>query len=311
MTKGLGALDQIPDENDKDGWDDLRQTVKSEQREIIEFQESQQADVAFTFDIPLKPDTPDYAKKEFVQLTKQNARIALQESQRKATDLYPVVQSWDFESARKCTLFYENYGFDGVGVGGLVPYSRNLKKRIEILLGVKSATERPVHALGATAIHHLYAMAAIGVDSLDSQTYADYAHYRHYILPQTGQRKCVGENVTTEKKHRFRYMPCSCPYCQKADEAKRRGDVEYASQYFGQSGSEAAAKLAKHNLITMLNEIQLINSALEGEWFNKLVKKRREENRSIDRVIKYIEEKSEKYPSIDNELNFDPSKISG
>lgn len=304
MTKGIGALDQIPGRNEKKSWRDLEETIKSEQREIIRFQENQNADVAFTFDIPIKPDTPEYAKDEFIRLTKQNARLALRESKDTATKIYPVVQSWDFDSARKGTLFYENYGFDGVGVGGLVPYAKNIEKRIEILLGVRSVTDRPIHALGATAIHHLYAMAALGVDSLDSQTYANYANYRHFILPQTGQRKCIGENVKTETQYRFKHMPCACPYCCEANRLQREGELRFASQYYGQSGSEAAAKLAKHNLITMLNEINLINSAMEGGWFDKLLRKRREENSSINRVINYIEEKASEHPEIENQVNF-------
>lgn len=305
MTKGIGALENVPDKDDTEAWEELRDRIRSEQLEILKFQESQEADVGFTFDLPVKPDTPDYARERFLELTKENAITALEEQDRSEMNLYPVVQSWDFGSAREMTEFYDEHDFDGIGVGGLVPYSQNLKKRVEILLGVRSATDKPIHALGATGVPHLYAMAALGVDTVDSQTWADYARFRHYILPQTGQRKCIGKNVESEKQHFFKRLPCSCPFCRKSTKEMRENGYEYASDYLGEGGSENGAQLAMHNLSVMLNELGLINGAIEGEWFNKLLDKKRDENRSINRVVGYIEDKLEEYPELVDRVQID------
>ncbi len=288
LTKGMGNYFDQPDTVMKN-LDKIKKEYEKKQISILKYQEQQNADVAFTLDIPLLPKLDIKLKKKLIEITKNNAKIAFDNRKNKNVKLYPVVQSWSFETAKDLASYYQNLEIDGMGVGGLVPYSSNLKKRLEILIGVRSETTLPIHALGTTGIPHLYALAAININSVDSKTYADYSRFRHFINPQTNKRCCVGLNVKTEKKYRFEKLPCNCQICQWIKDNKKELGIKFESDYYAKSDSAASSKLALHNLMVIIDEVNEINEAIKINNFDQLVERKRSVNRSIDRAIRTLE----------------------
>jgi tRNA-guanine family transglycosylase len=163
--KGLGIL--------KTEFDGIKEILHP--AEVLELQE-RIADVGFTLDFPIPPGMDTQKAKQRQKLTIANAHWAIANRRRKDLRLFAVVQSWDKESAKVCAREYQNAGFDGIAIGGMVPRSKNLGLVIEIIEAVRSEIgDLPIHVFGLGKPKTVEILYRAGVDSVDSSSYAKMA----------------------------------------------------------------------------------------------------------------------------------------
>lgn len=102
--------------------------------------------------------------------------------------------------------------------------------------------------------------AAMGCDLFDSAAYALYAREGRYLTVQ-GTRKLA----------EMKYLPCSCPVCQK-----------YTHQELMDS-PQRTKELARHNLYISLQEIKLVRQSIrEGSLWDLLEARCRSHPRMLD-----------------------------
>jgi len=163
--KGLGIL-EIENEDEIETIDP---------KSVLEFQE-EIADIAFTLDFPIPPGLDQEEAQLRQKLTIANALWALRNRRNKRMRLYACIQAWDETSARTCTEAYRDRGFDGIGIGGLVPRLRNLKEVETIVKTVRQEIpDLPLHAFGVGKPEITQKLIRWGVDSVDSSSYVQAA----------------------------------------------------------------------------------------------------------------------------------------
>ena len=144
-------------------------------RDVLEFQETH-ADVAFTLDFPIPPSMKEEDRKTRLELTIANALWAVDNRRRMDMPLYGCVQGWDVDSYRACALAYRDAGFDGIGIGGLVPRVRDRPLVLAIVDAVREAVpDKPLHAFGVGVPETVAMLFERGVQSVDSSTYVKMA----------------------------------------------------------------------------------------------------------------------------------------
>ena len=90
--------------------------------------------------------------------------------------LFAVIQGWDMESIATCAKHYQDVGFDGVALGGMVPRVKNRKFVLECIKIVREILpEIPLHVLGLGNPNFLKELYQAGVDSVDSSSYVKAA----------------------------------------------------------------------------------------------------------------------------------------
>ena len=148
---------------------------KTHPRDVLEFQETH-ADVAFTLDFPIPPSMDAKDRKERLELTIANALWAVENRRRTDMPLYGCVQGWDVDSYRACAAAYRDAGFDGIGIGGLVPRARDRSLVLAIVDAVGEAVpDKPLHAFGVGVPETVAMLFERGVQSVDSSTYVKMA----------------------------------------------------------------------------------------------------------------------------------------
>lgn len=153
---------------------------------VLEFQE-EIADIAFTLDFPIPPETNHGEAKKRMELTIANAHWAIRNRRRKDLKLYACVQAWDAESARACAKAYDGADFDGIAIGGLVPRARNEKLVFNIVEAVReSLPDKPLHVFGLGKPDMVKELYERGVQSVDSSSYVKLAaDGRLWTAPQS------------------------------------------------------------------------------------------------------------------------------
>jgi 7-cyano-7-deazaguanine tRNA-ribosyltransferase len=229
--------------------------VKLSNREIIQYQEQIDTDIATILDVPTG-----------WRVSQQYARHTVAETLKRAKELSKVKSRDDIawvgpvqggnhldlvaESARKMgklpfqihalgspTPVMEQYLFDTL-VNMIMTAKMNLP------------LERPLHLFGA-GHPFMFALAiALGCDLFDSAAYAIYAREDRYMT-ETG----------TVRLRELEYFPCSCPVCTKTSPEKA----------LAMSKTERQAFLARHNLYVCFSEIRQIKQAvIEGRLWEHL-----------------------------------------
>lgn len=165
-ARGLGTL-EIEGSDGTNSW---------HPRDVLELQE-RIAEVAFTLDFPVSPNTSVAEAQRRQELTIANALWAIQNRRRADLKLYACVQAWDVKSARMCTKSYVGHGFDGLAIGGLVPRARTWDLVLGIVRAVREeiGPELPLHVFGLGKPETVTQLYAEGVDSVDSSAYVQLA----------------------------------------------------------------------------------------------------------------------------------------
>ncbi|GGJ47893.1 hypothetical protein [Deinococcus roseus] len=143
--------------------------------EVLSFQEAH-ADTAFTLDFMLTPELSARERRKRCEWTVTNAVWAKQNQQHSSMKLYASLQACCAHTAREAAKTYRDAGFDGIGVGGLVP-RLNDKTELRTLLEpvLEEAGDLPVHAFGLGSPKLLLLLQEIGVHSADSSSFVQWA----------------------------------------------------------------------------------------------------------------------------------------
>lgn len=249
---------------DSGGFTVLRKNLVLNPVDILRFQEESGANIASTLDYPISPQMPYEEKIKRTKMTIKNAITMLKLKQKDDLKLYASIHAWDMKSAKIIANKLSNYEFDGYAVGSLIPIRGNYSKITEIICGIKNSLKgKNIHCFGFSGIDGIFMAALLGITSFDSTTYLTYARYRHYIIPQTGQRICLGQRVKTEKRYCLEELPCSCPICLK-----------HTIKDFIQNNSQAVGLLSLHNLFVLVSYVKLINDALRNGFYGELLERR-------------------------------------
>jgi len=257
--------------------------VKLSNREIIEYQEQIDTDIATILDMPTGWQVSQQYARHTVEETLKSARELAKIKARDDIAWVGPIQGGNHlslvaHSAKKMgklpfqihalgspTPVMERYLFDTL-VNMIMTAKMNLP------------LERPLHLFGA-GHPFMFALAiALGCDLFDSAAYAIYAREDRYMT-ETG----------TARLRELEYLPCSCPACTKTSPEKT----------IALSKTERQAFLARHNLYACFFEIRRIKQAIvEGRLWEHLAM-RAHGHPSLLRAVKelskfkhYLEENS-------------------
>lgn len=143
--------------------------------QILDFQE-EHADIAFTFDFPIPPNSCLTEAKRRQRLTIANAIWGLKNRRRKDLYLFACIQGWDRNSASTCAAKLAGHPFDGFAIGGLVPRARDWGLISSMVTAVRSEIgDRPLHVFGLGTPAMTSRLFDLGVDSVDSSSYVKMA----------------------------------------------------------------------------------------------------------------------------------------
>ncbi len=149
--------------------------------------------------------------------------------------------------------------FDVHAIGGVVPLMEDYRfaelARVVLHAKRRLGHAKPVHLFGA-GHPMVFALAALlGCDLFDSAAYALYARDGRYITPQG-----------TFKLQELKELPCSCDVCLEHSAGELRS----------LEPEERERLLAKHNLISCLEEIKRVRQAIyEGSLWELVAQRAR------------------------------------
>jgi len=249
--------------------------VKLSNREIVQYQEQIDTDIATILDVPTG-----------WRVSQQYARHTVEETLKRARELTKIKSRDDIawvgpiqggnhlslveNSAKKMgklpfqihalgspTPVMEQYLFDTL-VNMIMTAKMNLP------------LERPLHLFGAGHPFMFSLAIALGCDLFDSAAYAIYAREDRYMT-ETG----------TARLRELEYLPCSCPACTRTSPEKA----------IALSKKERQAFLARHNLYACFSEIRRIKQAIiEGRLWEHLGMRARGHPallRAVKELVKY------------------------
>jgi queuine/archaeosine tRNA-ribosyltransferase len=123
-------------------------------------------------DIPLvRRDLSRDLRERLLRRTILNAELALRLAEKLGIEVMLVAQGWDADSYRSCARVYADLGARYVGVGSLVPRSRNPDYLETVLSAVREVVGRGVHLhLFGVSSPRAIARLARYVDSIDVST---------------------------------------------------------------------------------------------------------------------------------------------
>lgn len=231
--------------------------------EILDFQFAIKSDISVPLDIPTPPDVSRERAESELNITEKRLQEAAS-LERDALLAGPIQGSTYSDLRKRAGRFARDLGFDIYPVGGVVPLMEAYRFRdlVDVVVSAKKGLGSgvPVHLFGAGHPMIFALAAAMGCDLFDSAAYALYAREGRYLTVQ-GTRKLA----------EMKYLPCSCPVCQK-----------YTHQELMDS-PQRARELARHNLYVSLEEIKLVRQSIrEGSLWDLLETRCRSHPRMLD-----------------------------
>jgi helicase len=143
--------------------------------DVLDVQEMQ-ADVAFTLDFPVPVGSTQREANRRLKLSMANAVWALENRRRQDLPLFACTPVTDLQTLRSCVADLAREGFDGVALGGLVPYASNPDFVLAAIETARSAApELPMHVFGLGKPQLVRRLFNAGVDSVDSSSYVQSA----------------------------------------------------------------------------------------------------------------------------------------
>ncbi|MBD3230494.1 MAG: tRNA guanosine(15) transglycosylase TgtA [Candidatus Lokiarchaeota archaeon] len=228
-------------------------------KEIIEFQEILNPDIATILDVFTDTDDYQIAKNGVVETIKRAKQcIEIRDNSDGGTMWAAPIQGGKFfDLIDFCAKRLSELDFNYHPIGTLAPALMNYNYR-PVLQAIATAkinmnVSRPLHAF---SIGHpmFFALSVLfGSDLFDSSSYALYAKGERYITP-----------TATLDFNDLQEFPCSCPTCLKYSPEEIR---ELEKQ-------EKIKLLAKHNLHACLDEMKRIREAIRQDSLWELVQSR-------------------------------------
>ncbi|MEM2083115.1 MAG: tRNA guanosine(15) transglycosylase TgtA [Nitrososphaerota archaeon] len=224
----------------------FRGEIKISQKEIIEFQEKIGTDVGVMLDVPSKNENYEETRQSVLE-TIERAKEWEKIKSSKNVFWEGVIQGGGFRdlveySCRRMREF--NFDIFAVGVPPLL--WKNYEFKSITLQGLTTKinipSNKPLHAFGIGHPIIFCFLVAIGYDIFDSASYAIYARDLRYIT-----------EYGTKKIDKLEFLPCNCPICSKYT-IKEIKEMEK---------NDKIKIIAKHNLYTILKEINIIKQAIK------------------------------------------------
>ncbi|MFX0014235.1 MAG: tRNA guanosine(15) transglycosylase TgtA [Promethearchaeota archaeon] len=238
-------------------------------QEITLFQEQIDTDIGVFLDVPVKRGTYEESKLALEEtLNRADEHIHHRSSTDSILWSGPIQGGEFLDLIEKSCVEMAQKDFRVHPIGSVVPLLEkyDFETVIQIVLKVKEflPENRPIHLFGAG--HPLFFAIAVylGIDMFDSAAYIRYAKKGRYITA-----------YGTEYLEKLQFLPCSCEVCQKYSvyELKR---LDHENR---------TLLLAKHNLITSLEEIRRVKQAIIDGRLYELVLARMMSHPSLARGI--------------------------
>lgn len=221
-------------------------SVEVNQKEIIEYQQKIDSDIATILDIPTGWKISHDKAKQTVIETIQRAKDFLKT---KKTDeilwVGPVQGGKHLDLVEKSAKIMGKMPFQihALGSPTEVMESYRFDVLVDMILTAKKnlPLNRPLHLFGAGHPFMFSLAVALGCDLFDSASYALYARRNRYMT----------ENGTSQLE-KLTYFPCSCPDCSK----------NTPEEIINGPAKEREIFLARHNLFVCAAEIRRIKQAI-------------------------------------------------
>ncbi len=224
-------------------------------REIVEYQEAINTDIATILDIPTG-----------WQASKKHATYTVNETLKRAKELTSITTHKDIiwvgpvQGGQHLDLIAYSakemgkIPFHIYALGSPTPVMEQylFDILVDMILTAKKnlPTEHPLHLFGAGHPFMFALAVALGCDIFDSAAYAIYAREDRYMT-----------EYGTRRLDELEYFPCSCPVCTRNDPSK----------VMAMERMEKQKKLAQHNLFVSFSELKLIKQAIiEGRLWEHL-----------------------------------------
>ncbi|MBN1785730.1 MAG: tRNA-guanine transglycosylase [Candidatus Methanofastidiosa archaeon] len=226
---------------DSGGFQYMRKGAELDPMDVLGYQKMARSDVAVTFDYPITPGLDEQNKLLRLERSISSANMMLE----KKGDmmLYGAIHG---STPREIVDYIGclDDGFDGFGIGSLVPRKSQYAYLSGIISAVRNRTDKPLHAFGITGFPAMYALSYLGIDTFDSWTYLVAASFKEYIHPEKLNR--------IKRLKELSSLPeCGCPVCQ-----------EHGLKDFVGPDSASEMLLALHNLYVFMREMENVREAV-------------------------------------------------
>ena len=221
--------------------------VEATNREIIQFQEQIDTDIATILDIPTGWGiSQEYAKRTVETTWKRAKELSKIKTRDDILWVGPVqggvYLNWLARSSKKMGKL--PFKIHAIGSPTPVMEQYLFDTLVDMIMTAKInlPLERPVHLFGAGHPFMFSLAVALGCDLFDSAAYALFAREDRYMT-ETG----------TTRLSNLQYFPCSCRVCSSANPADVKQRPKKKREEF----------LARHNLHVSLAEIKRIKQAIK------------------------------------------------
>ncbi|MFQ6053496.1 MAG: tRNA guanosine(15) transglycosylase TgtA [Candidatus Bathyarchaeia archaeon] len=246
--------------------------VEAAPDEIIEFQKRIGSDIAVILDVPTGWDVPRARAEWTVEETLRRARAALPLIEGDGALWVGPVQGGGYldlveRSAR--SIGSMPFQIHALGSPTQVMERYLFTVLVDMIMAAKLnlSPDRPLHLFGAGHPMMFSLAVALGCDMFDSAAYALYARKDRYLTLRG-----------TVRLRDLRYLPCSCPICQRYDA------IELKEMLKG----ERIKALAEHNLHVSMTEIDTVKQAITEGTLWKLLETRSRAHPSLASALKHL-----------------------
>jgi len=229
--------------------------VKLSNREIIQYQEQIDTDIATILDVPTGWQvSQQYARQTVAETLKRAQELSKIKSRDDIAWVGPIQGGNHLDLVAHSAKKMGKLPFQIHALGSPTPvmeqYLFDTLVNMIITAKMNLPLERPLHLFGAGHPFMFSLAIALGCDLFDSAAYAIYARENRYMT-ETG----------TARLRELEYFPCSCTACTKMNPEK----------VIALSKTKRQAFLAKHNLYVCFSEIKRIKQAIiEGRLWEHL-----------------------------------------
>ncbi len=241
-------------------------------KEIVDFQEVIDADIATILDIPTGWDvTKGYARYTVKETLKRAKALKKMVTRNDLLWVGPVQGGQYLDLVAKSAKEMGKLPFQVHALGSPTPVMEQYKfdVLVDMIITAKMnlPPDRPLHLFGAGHPFMFSLAVALGCDLFDSAAYALFARQDRY-LTESG----------TIRLDEMAYFPCSCPVCNKRDPETLRGLPKKVRQKL----------LAEHNLHVSFCELRRIKQAISEGRLWELVEMRAHGHPSLLQALKKL-----------------------
>jgi 7-cyano-7-deazaguanine tRNA-ribosyltransferase len=220
-------------------------SLNTSNEEILQFQKNIGVDIGAFLDIPTLPFSYKKNAEKDLMITFERAKEAKKYQQEMVINA--GIQGSTFLDLRKKAAKKIGKDFQLCAIGGIVRLMEEYRfsDLVDIIVTVKRniSSDKVVHGFGLGHPMSFGLVIALGIDLMDSAAYALYASDDRYLTSEG-----------TKKVEELEYLPCSCPICEKYDDAKELKELTRA---------EREKELARHNLYITFEELRKIKQAIK------------------------------------------------